>query len=123
MMSSDSPSVLVVDDEAVMVMLLQVRLRAGGFEVVGTASSKEEAISVALDTNPDYIVMDIRLTDSGDGIEAAQEIMSRIKTKVIFISGYSDGEIKSRAMALNPVGYLVKPFDASEVISMITQDE
>lgn len=122
MMSSDSPSVLIVDDEAVMVMLLKVRLKAAGLTVVGTASSKEEAVSAALETSPDYILMDIRLSESGDGIEAAQEILSRMNTRVIFISGYSEGEIKNRAMALHPAGYLVKPFDASEVVSMIKDD-
>ncbi|MFP4015330.1 MAG: response regulator [Chitinispirillaceae bacterium] len=121
MMNSDSPSVLIVDDEAVMVMLLQVRLRGAGLNVVGTASSKEEAVSEALDTFPDYIIMDIRLTESGDGIEAAREILGKIQTRVIFISGYSEGDIKNRAMELDPLAYLVKPFDASEVISIIRE--
>ncbi|MFW5813778.1 MAG: response regulator, partial [Fibrobacterota bacterium] len=121
MMNSDSPSVLIVDDEAVMVMLLQVRLRGAGMNVVGTASSKEEAVSEALETSPDYIIMDIRLTESGDGIEAAREILGKIQTRVIFISGYSEGDIKNRAMELDPLAYLVKPFDASEVISIIRE--
>lgn len=121
MMNSDSPSVLIVDDEAVMVMLLQVRLRGAGLNVVGTASSKEEAVSEALETSPDYIIMDIRLTESGDGIEAAREILGKIQTRVIFISGYSEGDIKNRAMELDPLAYLVKPFDASEVISIIRE--
>ncbi|KMQ51702.1 sensory transduction regulatory protein [Chitinispirillum alkaliphilum] len=118
-MSCKSPSVMVVDDEAVMVMLIKLRLKAAGFDVCATASSKQEAIHKALENSPDFVIMDIRLTESGDGIEAAQEILKSIKTHLIFISGYSEGDIYHRAMELNPDGYIVKPFDISELVSVM----
>ncbi|KMQ50143.1 chemotaxis protein CheY [Chitinispirillum alkaliphilum] len=120
-MSCESPSVMIVDDEAVMVMLLRVRLNGAGFKVCATASSKQEAVTKALELSPDFVIMDIRLTESGDGVEAAQEIMRKIRTNLIFFSGYSEGEIYKRAMELNPGGYIVKPFDISELVAIMKE--
>ncbi|MDG5815489.1 response regulator [Chitinispirillales bacterium ANBcel5] len=121
MKNNSSPSVLIVDDEAVMVMLLQVRLRASGYHVSATASSKEEAISKAVETKPDYVIMDIRLTGKGDGIEAAEQILKRLQTKIIFITGYSEGDIKRRALELDPAAFITKPFDIAELLTILEQ--
>jgi CheY-like chemotaxis protein len=115
------PSVLIVEDEAAMALALQVRMRTGGFAVCGTASSKAEAVDLALEHRPDVILMDIRLTGEGDGIEAAQEIQQTMDTQIIFMTGYSEGEVKKRAMALNPAAYMVKPFSLAELLSVVTR--
>ncbi|MBD3345154.1 MAG: response regulator [Chitinivibrionales bacterium] len=117
-----SPSVLIVEDEAAMVMALKARFKAGGFSVIGSASSKEEAVSLALEKSPDYIIMDIRLSGESDGIEAAQEIADKLNTHIIFITGYSEGDTRRRAMQVKPVAYLVKPFAISELISIMSHD-
>ncbi len=107
---------MIVDDEAVMVMLLKLRLKAAGFNICTTASSRQEAVAKAFEYSPEFVIMDIRLTESGDGIEAAREILQKLQTHLIFISGYSEGDIYRRAMALNPDGYIVKPFDIAELV-------
>ncbi len=83
------------------------------------ASSKDEAVALARQANPDYIIMDIRLSGEGDGIDAAREIMSTNDTNVIFITGYSGGGVKERAMELNPHAYLVKPVKSTKLISLM----
>lgn len=115
------PSVLIVDDEATMALALQVRFRAAGFFVSGTASTMDEAVSLAIKNHPDFIIMDIRLSGEGDGIDAAEQINEKMQTQIIFISGYSEGEVKTRAMKLHPLAYLLKPFAVSELISIIQQ--
>ncbi|MBD3345151.1 MAG: response regulator [Chitinivibrionales bacterium] len=116
-----SPSVLIVEDEAAMVMALKARLRADGFSVCGTVSTREKAVSSAIENSPDFIVMDIRLSGRSDGIEAAKEITDKIHTSIIFVTGYSEGSIKRKAMRVNPVAYMVKPFPISELISIMNR--
>ena len=113
------PTVLIVDDEAAIAFALERKLRSEGYPVCGSASSKEEAIALARQTNPDYIIMDIRLSGEGDGIDAAREILSTNDTNVIFITGYSEGGVKERAMELNPHAYLVKPVKSTKLISLM----
>lgn len=114
-----SPTVLIVEDEAAMVLALEMRFRAAGFTVCGTASSKEEAITAARECSPDFIIMDIRLTGESDGIEAAREITTELATHIIFVTGYSEGEVRDKAMKLNPLAYLVKPFAIAELIAIM----
>lgn len=114
-----APSVLIVEDEAIMVMLLEKRLEARGYRICGTASTKSEAISMAIEKSPEFVIMDVRLCGEGDGIEAALEISQKIDTHLIFITGYSGGEVKRRAMELEPAAYLVKPFEISELLTVM----
>jgi CheY-like chemotaxis protein len=116
-----APTVLIVDDEAVMAMLLERKLKSRGFTVCGAVSTKEEAVDIATRENPDFILMDIRLIGTFDGIEAASEISSKMKCHIIFMTGYSNGEVRRRAMELKPLAYLVKPFDMAELLQILKQ--
>ena len=61
-------NVLIVEDEVLVARDIQARLTRMGYEVVGTASKGEEAVTMALQTNPDLILMDINLRGEMDGI-------------------------------------------------------
>ncbi|NIO42286.1 MAG: response regulator, partial [Burkholderiales bacterium] len=56
---------------------LQDRLESLGYTIVGTAALGAEAIELAGQTQPDLVLMDIRLKGAMDGIEAAAEIWER----------------------------------------------
>ena len=53
--------------------------------------------------------MDIRLTGSRDGIDAADEIRSRFGIESIFVTANTDRRTRERAQALSPIGFLEKP--------------
>ncbi|MBD3317444.1 MAG: response regulator [Chitinivibrionales bacterium] len=116
-----SPSVLIVEDEAAMVLALQLRLKAGGFSVCGIASSKDEAVSLATEHLPDFVIMDIRLSGEGDGIDAAREIADGLGTNVIFTTGYAEEDVRKRAMEVEPLAFLVKPFRIAELITIMNR--
>jgi AmiR/NasT family two-component response regulator len=115
-------SVLIVEDESIMVMLLELKIKTAGFSICDSVGSKDEAISAAIEHSPDIIIMDIRLNGNSDGIEAAAEIVKKIKTQIIFTTGYSDPETIQRAQQVKPLAYLVKPFEMSELISIMKKD-
>jgi len=107
--------VMVVEDDAIIGMDIEHRVRRLGYEVTGVADNAEEAIELAADTKPDIALMDIRLRGDIDGIDTARMLKERFALPVIFITAYSDLKMRSRALDLNPAGYIVKPIREVEL--------
>ena len=107
--------VMVVEDDAIIGMDIEHRVRRLGYEVTGVADTAEEAIELAADTKPDIALMDIRLRGDIDGIDTARMLKEQFSLPVIFITAYSDLKMRSRALDLNPLGYIVKPIREVEL--------
>ena len=107
--------VMVVEDDAIIGMDIEHRVRRLGYEVTGVADTAEEAIELAADTKPDIALMDIRLRGDIDGIDTARMLKEQFSLPVIFITAYSDLKMRSRALDLNPAGYIVKPIREVEL--------
>jgi DNA-binding NarL/FixJ family response regulator len=101
--------ILLVDDHEVVRMGLRSLLeRSPGFVVVGEAGTVAEAIEAARRSQPDVIVMDIRLPD-GTGVDACREIRAeRPETKVIMLTSYADDEAVYGSIIAGASGYLLK---------------
>ena len=110
-----APRILIVEDEAITAMDLAAELRGLGYEVCGIEDSADGAVSAVEKEKPSLVLMDIRLGGNGDGVEAAQRIFSRQQAAVVFLTAHSDEETLSRALAVSPYGYIVKPFRAREL--------
>ena len=74
-------------------------------------SSGEEAVERVAATQPDLVLMDIKLKGQMDGVEAAEVIRTRFGLPVVFLTAYADTETLARAKLTRPYGYLVKPFE------------
>jgi len=107
--------VLIVEDERILAIGMKRKLESAGYAVTGIASSGKEAIENAKKTNPNLVLMDIVLKGPMDGIEAAQQIINLYNIPVIYLTAYADDEILERAMITEPYGYLLKPFNLSEL--------
>ncbi len=110
-----SPRILIVEDEAITAMDLAAELSRLGYEVCGMEDTAEGAVNAVEKEKPALVLMDIRLGDSGDGIEAAQRIADRNDAAVVFLTAHSDEQTLARALATSPYGYIVKPFRAREL--------
>lgn len=111
----DKIKVLVVDDERLVAIGIKDKLEKLGYDVVGMASSGEEAVEAVLEKKPDVVLMDIVLKGDMDGIETAQTIHSYNDTPIIYITAYADEKIIERAKITEPYGYILKPFKGSEI--------
>lgn len=109
------PRILIVEDEAITAMDLAAELRGLGYEVCGTEDTAEGAVEAVEREKPSLVLMDIRLGDGGDGVEVARHITSRHAASVVFLTAHSDEDTLSRALAVSPYGYIVKPFRAREL--------
>jgi signal transduction histidine kinase len=110
-----APSVLIVEDEAIVAHDLRQTLAEQGFDAFAVASSAEEAIATAASKRPDVVLMDIRIKGPTDGIAAAQALRERFGMPIIFLTAHADARTLARAKSTEPSGYLLKPVKSSEL--------
>ena len=112
--------ILLVDDHEVVRMGLRTLLeKREEFSVVGEAGDVAEAITAARRTEPDVIVMDIRLPD-GTGVEACREIRNeRPDTHVIMLTSYADDEAVYGSIMAGASGYLLKQTRGQDLAAAI----
>lgn len=111
--------ILIVEDEIVSAESIQQFLQSSEHQIVANVNSGAEAIAVATANRPDLVLMDIFLPGSIDGITAANQITSQLGIPVIYLSASTDDEVTQRAIATQPFGYLVKPFDRAQLLIAI----
>jgi DNA-binding NarL/FixJ family response regulator len=108
-MGKGTVRVLLVDDHEVVRAGLSALLgRHPGLQVVGEASSADQAVAAAADCSPDVVIMDVRLPDRS-GVEACREIRAlHPRTKVLILTSYPDEEAVFAAILAGASGYLLK---------------
>ena len=110
--------VLIAEDETLIRLDLVELLTEEGFEVVGQAADGEEAVKLARELEPDLIIMDVKMPGM-DGITAAEIIGEERIAPILMLTAFSQSELVERARDAGVMGYLVKPFGASEVVPAI----
>lgn len=111
-------TVLIVDDDPSIRLVLSKGLPALGYTVAGAAETGAEAIELALQTRPQVVLMDARIP-SPDGIEASRSINGHHPTPIVLMTAYSDTETIQRAKEAGIIAYLRKPFDLEELTPTI----
>lgn len=116
--SSPARRVLVAEDEALIRLDLTELLTDQGYEVVGEAADGEEALKLARELTPDLVVMDVKMPRR-DGLSAAREIAQDRIAPVVMLTAFSQRELIEEAREAGAMAYVVKPFDASDVVPAI----
>uniref|UniRef100_A0A832H0Y5 Response regulator n=1 Tax=Oscillatoriales cyanobacterium SpSt-402 TaxID=2282168 RepID=A0A832H0Y5_9CYAN len=111
--------ILIVEDELVAAQSIQDFLESSEHTILGVAETGSEAIQSAAELHPDLILMDIYLKDEVDGIAAAEQIYQQLGIPIIYLSANTEDAILQRAIATEPFGYLVKPFNQTELLTSI----
>jgi len=107
--------ILITEDEFIVALDLQSRLQHLGYEVVGIASSGDDAILQVQDNQPDLVLMDIMLYGELDGIEASRQIREEFDVPVIYLTANADSATLERAGSTHPFSCLLKPFKEREL--------
>lgn len=89
-----------------------------GYLVVGEAGDGMSAVNQARELRPDIVIMDIKMPDL-DGIEAARLLTAERIAPVLLLSAYSQQELVQRARDAGVAGYLVKPFQETDLTPAI----
>lgn len=119
MPDSNSPTVLVVDDELFFREILKKMLTDAGFNVVSEACDGAEAVQKFTETSPALVLMDIYMS-AISGIEATKEIIAiNPSAKIIICSGTGYDEDISAALAVGAKAVIFKPFYDEEVLETL----
>jgi DNA-binding response OmpR family regulator len=111
-------SILIVDDEEEIRLLLQEFLEKNGFEVM-TAADGQQALKMAEEHVPDLVITDLLLPKE-HGVEVMQNIKDRFFLPIIAISGiYKENEIKNRLGDIFIDGFFEKPLALDKVLACI----
>lgn len=107
-------SVLVVDDEQIVLSLVEDTLTDEGY-CITTTLQPSEAIKLAENQQFDFLLTDIRMPEM-NGIELAREIRLISPTiGVIFMTGYANLDTAKQAIKEGAFDYIMKPFELSEI--------
>lgn len=101
--------VMLVEDEALNVLLMKKLLRHMGYDDVHAFSSGEKALDAYPTLRPDVVLMDIQLAGSMDGIETTVSLKKILDRPVIYTTGYGDLETRERADRSGAAAFLLKP--------------
>lgn len=113
-------TILNIDDEPAVAAAARMRLKAAGFNVVYVSNGRE-GIDTARAQQPDAILLDIRMPGM-DGLEVCRALKTDEATRdipVVFISANVQEEARAAARAAGGVGYVRKPFDHVEMVSVL----
>ncbi len=111
--------ILIVEDDRIVARDIQQQLARIGHVAVGITARGEDVATLVLENRPDLVLMDIRLEGKLDGIDVAHQIHERFGIPVIFLTAYADEETVRRARVTEPFGYLLKPFEDSQLRTTI----
>ena len=111
-------SILVVDDEPLMVELISRTLKDLGHDVVATGSDGVQAVELARKHRPDLIVIDYAMPNM-DGMEAAEQIIREMSVPIVLSTGRTDDATLQRAKKADIHSYLVKPFHREQLKTAI----
>lgn len=110
--------VLVVDDELSIATLLQYNLQQAGFQVM-TAQDGEEGYYMAVEEQPDLIVLDLMLPKM-DGIEVCKRLrQQKVMTPILMLTAKDDEFDKVLGLELGADDYMTKPFSPREVVARV----
>jgi DNA-binding NarL/FixJ family response regulator len=116
--SADALRLVVVDDHQIVLDGLRAMLHAYGdrVQIVGEARNAEEARRLVSETEPDAVLLDVRL--KGDsGLDLCADIVKwRPECKVVFLTVYDDEQYLFQALRLGAAGFLLKRVQGGELV-------
>lgn len=119
-------SILIVDDDKLILGTLKRLLTKEGYEVLA-AQNGAEALEKIKDATPNLIITDIRMPNM-DGLDTLKEIRKRLSeagrgpVPELVITGFDNDSNRQRADELHVSGYLTKPFDLRDLLVNIEKN-
>lgn len=112
--------VLIADDHAILREGVRILLESNAdIKVVGQASNGLEAVRLAVDTNPDVILMDINMPGV-DGIEACERLRRQVPSaKILVLSQMDTEDYLVRVLQAGALGYVLKQSASDELVTAV----
>jgi len=109
-----SVRILIVENDGITALDIERYLTEEGYSVC-TAANAREGAEKSHTFNPDLVFMGIDLGGPIDGIELAQQIQRASNVGIVYLTGHGECNIRTRAERTRPLGFVLKPFDATDL--------
>nr|WP_321182222.1 response regulator [Methylobacterium sp. Leaf122] len=119
--SSRSFRLLIVEDDWVLALELQSCLQSLGHVVVGMAATAPAAVEAAETHRPDLVLMDVRLANGTNGIDAASEIQKRLGILSIFMTASADVQTRAQVAQIRSLELLSKPVTLNAIAAALNR--
>ncbi|WP_341886933.1 response regulator [Variovorax sp. YR752] len=117
MSAAGKGTILVVDDDRLVLATLTHGLAQAGYEVID-ADNGDDAILLARERRPDLALLDIRM-EGKSGFDVAEALRDKYRIPFMFLSAFSDDATVAQVKALGAVAYLVKPLDIRQIVPAV----
>ena len=114
----DEVRVALAEDEAIIRLDLRETLEEEGYTVVGDTGRGDEMLQLVADTDPDVVILDIKMPGM-DGLEVARRIADSHDAAVVILTAFSQRDLIDQAIEAGALAYLVKPFQRSELVPAV----
>ena len=118
--SSTPIRLLIVDDHAILRQGISLMVNEeNDFEIVGEAGNGKAALSLAMELQPDIVLLDIFLGTS-NGLDIAKQMLrSCPETRIVLFSGFDDEDFLFEAVRIGVHGFLKKTLSIDELVSAL----
>lgn len=113
----NEPTILVVEDDQTIQNFIKISLKTKGYKYI-LAEDGLTGISLFYANNPDLVLLDLGLPDI-DGMQVLNQIRQESETPVIVVSARGQEKEKVGALDGGADDYIVKPFNAGELLARI----
>jgi DNA-binding NarL/FixJ family response regulator len=108
--------VLIVDDHVILRQGIQVMLNEeADFEIVGEAENEKAALSIAVESKPDIVLVDMSL-ETSNGLDTAKQLLRcSPDTRIVLFAGSNDEKLLFEAIRIGVHGYLQKTLSINDL--------
>ncbi|HXH97084.1 MAG TPA: response regulator [Gaiellaceae bacterium] len=120
MRTTDSPNVLVIDDEAPIRLLCRVNLEAEGMRVL-EAPDGSTGLELARELRPDVVLLDVMMPGV-DGWLVAEQLVADERTRdipIVFLTARAEFRDRARGLDIGGVDYVTKPFNPLDLAPLV----
>ena len=110
-------NILLVEDESLLALEFSTCIKNCGFNVVDYVTNSKEAIKIVTENEINLIIMDININEDIDGIDLYK--LLNTDAFVIYLTAYKDDKTIAKAIETDPLGYLTKPLNNSELKALL----
>ncbi|MEQ8713712.1 MAG: response regulator transcription factor [Cyclobacteriaceae bacterium] len=111
--------ILVAEDHPAHAAKMEMLLSEAGYDLIAICDTSVETLRLFKATKPDLVILDIELSQGGNGIDIAEKIVELNPTPIIFATSFEDKATLSRALKTDPYAYLVKPVEGPSLQAAI----
>ncbi len=118
---NELPRLLLVDDDETFCKVLGQALTKRGFEVL-IANTLEGGINLAVQEEPEYAVLDLRIGQESGLVLAERLAALDPNTRIVILTGYASIATAVEAIKLGAIHYLTKPTNADEIVAALHRE-